>query len=35
MGLSDAWALRRLTICVRYFDQLPRHAKQLIEELKT
>jgi DNA-binding transcriptional LysR family regulator len=32
--LTDAWALRRLIICVRRFDELSEHAKQLIEHLK-
>jgi DNA-binding transcriptional LysR family regulator len=31
--LSDSWSVRQLTICVRRFDDLPRHAKQLIETL--
>jgi DNA-binding transcriptional LysR family regulator len=33
--LTDAWALRKLMICVRRFKDLPSHAKQLIEHLKT
>jgi hypothetical protein len=32
--LSDPWSVRRLTICVRRFSELPRYTKQLIEELK-
>jgi DNA-binding transcriptional LysR family regulator len=32
--LSDAWAFRRLTICVRSFDELPAHARQLIEQIR-
>jgi len=32
--LTDAWALRKLMICVRRFDELSDHAKQLINHLK-
>ena len=32
--LTDAWALRKLMICVRRFDELSEHAKHLIEHLK-
>jgi DNA-binding transcriptional LysR family regulator len=32
--LTDAWALRNLLICVRRFDELSDHAKQLVEHLK-
>ena len=32
--LTDAWAQRELTICVRRFDRLSIHAKQLIEHLR-
>jgi DNA-binding transcriptional LysR family regulator len=32
--LTDAWAVRRLTICVRRFDELPAYAKQLIEQIR-
>ena len=35
IALSDVWALRRLTICVRRFGELPRYTRQLIEELTT
>jgi hypothetical protein len=31
--LSDAWALRRLSICVRSLDALPVHARRLVEHL--
>ncbi|HEX7127979.1 MAG TPA: LysR substrate-binding domain-containing protein [Thermodesulfobacteriota bacterium] len=31
--LTDPWAVRRLTICVRRFDALPGHARRLIEFL--
>ena len=34
IALSDAWALRNLTICVRRFDELPGHTRKLIEEIK-
>ena len=33
--LSDPWALRQLTICVRRFDALPVHAQRLVEHLAT
>jgi DNA-binding transcriptional LysR family regulator len=32
--LADAWAARRLSICVRRFDDLPPYAQQLIEAIK-
>jgi len=32
--LTDAWALRRLTICVRRLDALPAHGQQLVAHLK-
>ncbi|HEY9344375.1 MAG TPA: LysR substrate-binding domain-containing protein, partial [Inquilinus sp.] len=31
--LSDPWALRRLSICVRSVDALPVHARRLVEHL--
>ncbi|WP_342241060.1 LysR substrate-binding domain-containing protein [Inquilinus sp. OTU3971] len=31
--LSDPWALRRLSICVRSLDALPAHARRLVEHL--
>ncbi|MCC6780530.1 MAG: LysR family transcriptional regulator [Hyphomicrobiales bacterium] len=34
IALTDAWALRDLTICVRRFDQLPPYARQLVEQLR-
>jgi DNA-binding transcriptional LysR family regulator len=34
IALSDPWSVRRLTICVRRFSELPRYTRQLIEELK-
>ncbi|MBI3709058.1 MAG: LysR family transcriptional regulator [Proteobacteria bacterium] len=33
--LTDPWALRNLTICVRRFDALPVHARRLVEHLKS
>lgn len=32
--LSDAWALRQLTICARSFAALPAHAQQLVQHLR-
>lgn len=32
--LLDAWALRQLSICVKRFDALPRHAQQLVDALR-
>ena len=32
--LLDAWALRQLSICVKSFDALPRHAQQLVDALR-
>jgi DNA-binding transcriptional LysR family regulator len=34
VALSDGWASRQLTICVRRLDELPVHAKHLIETLR-
>jgi molybdate transport repressor ModE-like protein len=34
VDLTDAWALRELTICVRNFDNLPPYAKQLVEHMR-
>ncbi|MDR6287868.1 DNA-binding transcriptional LysR family regulator [Inquilinus ginsengisoli] len=31
--LSDPWALRQLTVCVRRLDALPAHARRLVEHL--
>jgi DNA-binding transcriptional LysR family regulator len=31
--LTDAWSVRKLMLCVRHFDDLSDHAKQLIEHL--
>jgi DNA-binding transcriptional LysR family regulator len=33
--LTDAWAVRELTICVRSIDELPPYARQLVEHLRT
>ena len=35
VALSDAWAERDLTICVRDFSELPPYARQLVEHLRT
>jgi hypothetical protein len=32
--LSDPWAVRDLTICVRSRDELPVYARQLVEHLR-
>jgi DNA-binding transcriptional LysR family regulator len=32
--LTDAWAVRDLTICIRSFRDLPTHARQLVEHLR-
>ena len=32
--LSDAWALRELTICVRDFKALPPYAQQLVQHMR-
>ncbi len=34
IALDDAWALRRLTICVRSLQDLPAHAARLVEHLR-
>jgi len=34
LELLDAWSLRQLAICVRSFEQLPRHAQQLVDALR-
>jgi DNA-binding transcriptional LysR family regulator len=34
IDLSDAWALRELTICVRDFNALPPYARQLVEHMR-
>jgi DNA-binding transcriptional LysR family regulator len=33
--LTDPWAVRDLTICVRSFAELPTHARQLVEHLSS
>ena len=33
--LTDPWAVRELTICVRNIDELPPYARQLVEHLRT
>jgi DNA-binding transcriptional LysR family regulator len=32
--LTDPWAVRELTICIRNFDELPPYARQLVEHLR-
>jgi hypothetical protein len=32
--LSDLWAVRDLTICVKSRDELPAYARQLVEHLR-
>ncbi len=34
VDLTDAWALRELTICVRDFDALPPYARQLVDHMR-
>jgi len=34
VDLTDPWALRELTICVRSFDALPPYAQQLVEHMR-
>jgi DNA-binding transcriptional LysR family regulator len=34
VDLTDAWALRKLTICIRDFDALPPYAQQLVEHMR-
>jgi DNA-binding transcriptional LysR family regulator len=34
VALSDAWALRDLTICIRSLAELPPYARQLGEHLR-
>lgn len=34
LPLTDAWALRNLTICMRRFEALPAHAQRLVEHLR-
>jgi DNA-binding transcriptional LysR family regulator len=33
--LSDPWAVRELTICVKSRDELPVYARQLVEHLRS
>ena len=32
--LTDPWAVRELTICIRGMDELPLYARQLVEHLR-
>jgi DNA-binding transcriptional LysR family regulator len=34
IALSDSWAVRDLTICMRSRDELPIYARQLVEHLR-
>ena len=34
VDLTDAWALRELTICIRDFDALPPYAQQLVNHMR-
>ncbi len=34
VNLSDAWAVRDLTICVKSREELPTYARQLVEHLR-
>jgi DNA-binding transcriptional LysR family regulator len=33
--LTDSWAVRELTICIRSLEGLPPYARQLVEHLRT
>ena len=35
VALTDPWAVRELTICIRNLDELPPYARQLVEHLRT
>src|SRR2546426_895020 len=35
VALTDPWAVRELTICIRSPDELPPYARQLVEHLRT
>jgi len=35
VALTDPWAVRELTICIRNFEELPPYARQLVEHLRT
>jgi hypothetical protein len=34
VALTDAWAARELTICIRRLSELPPYARQLVEHLR-
>jgi DNA-binding transcriptional LysR family regulator len=34
VALSDSWAVRDLTICVKQHDELPTYARRLVEHLR-
>ncbi len=35
LRLTDAWALRHLKLCVRRFDELPPHARAMVEQFRS
>ena len=35
VALTDTWAMRELTICIRSLDELPPYARQLVEHLRS
>src|SRR6266567_2204236 len=35
VDLTDPWAVRELTICIRHFSELPPYASQLVEHLRS
>ena len=35
IGLTDAWAVRELKLCVRDFHALPPYAQQLVEHMRS
>ena len=35
VGLTDPWAVRELTICIRGLADLPPYARQLVEHLRS
>jgi DNA-binding transcriptional LysR family regulator len=34
VALTDPWAVRELTICIRKLEELPPYARQLVEHLR-
>jgi hypothetical protein len=35
VALTDPWAVRELTICIRKLKDLPHYARQLVDHLRT